>query len=116
MLEQLRARAVVSRTAAPRRFFSLFLGLSLVQMLAGCIFSERTDVVVDIPPGYRAGRGESAPPALDWWRGFGTRELTRLIEEAQTFNLDIGAAIARIMQADALSKIAGAPLLPTLDF
>ena len=85
-------------------------------MLAGCIFAERTDVVLDIPPGYRAGRGVSAPPALDWWRGFGTRELTRLIEEAQTFNLDIAAAIARIMQADALSKIAGAPLLPTLDF
>ena len=67
-------------------------------------------------PNYRAGRGVSAPPALDWWRGFRSAELTRLIEEAQTANLDIAAAIGRIMQADAQAKIAGAPLLPGVDF
>jgi NodT family efflux transporter outer membrane factor (OMF) lipoprotein len=88
-------------------------------MLPGCIFnSERPDLVLDVPPAYRAARGnvDAAPPALDWWRGFRSRELTRLIEEAQTANLDIGAAIGRIMQADAQSKIAGAPLLPIVDF
>src|SRR5205085_6545020 len=42
--------------------------------------------------------------------------LTRFIEEAQTANLDIGAAMGRIMQADAQAKITGAPLLPMLDF
>jgi outer membrane protein, multidrug efflux system len=117
MSERLRLRAVVRRATSFRRFFVAFLGLCLVQMLAGCILrSERPDVLLDIPPAYRAGRGVSAPPALDWWRGFGSLELTRLIEEAQTANLDIGAAIARILQADAQSKIVGAPLLPTLDF
>ena len=117
MLEQLRSRAVVEKATSFRRFFSFFLGLSLVQMLAGCIFSsERPDLALDVPPAYRAGRGESAPPALDWWRGFRSAELTKLIEEAQTANLDIGAAIGRIMQADARSKIAGAPLLPEVDF
>ena len=40
----------------------------------------------------------------------------RLIEEAQTSNFDIAAAVARIVQADAQSKIAGAPLLPAVDF
>ena len=54
--------------------------------------------------------------ALDWWRGFRSRELTALIEEAQTANFDIAVAIARIIQADAQSKIAGAPLLPAADF
>ena len=59
---------------------------------------------------------KSAPPALDWWRGFRSRELTNLIEEAQAANLDIAAAIGRIMQADAQAKIIGAPLLPEVDF
>jgi multidrug efflux system outer membrane protein len=101
----------------PRLFFVAFSGLVLVQMLSGCIFSsERPDLALEVPPAYRAGRGDSAPPALDWWRGFRSQELTRLIEEAQTANLDIAAAIGRIMQADAQSKIAGAPLLPEVDF
>src|SRR5262245_21114435 len=121
MFDQLRTRARVlgargCRRSCLRPVLVAFIGLSLVQMLAGCIFSERRDLALDIPPDYRAGRGVSAPPALDWWRGFRSPELTRFIEEAQTFNLDIGAAIGRIMQADAQSTLAGAPLLPTLDF
>jgi NodT family efflux transporter outer membrane factor (OMF) lipoprotein len=86
-------------------------------MLSGCsLSSERPDLAVDIPPKYGAGQGQSAPPALDWWRSFRSRELTNLMEEAQIANLDIGAAIGRIMQADAQAKIAGAPLLPAVDF
>jgi multidrug efflux system outer membrane protein len=117
MLDESRTRALVIKARSFRPFFVVFLGLSLVQMLSGCIFSsERPDLALDVPPAYRAGRGVTSPPALDWWRGFRSGELTRLIEEAQTANLDIGAAIGRIMQADALSKIAGAPLLPGVDF
>src|SRR5205085_1419608 len=40
---------------------------------------------------------------------------TGLIEEAQAANFDVAAAIARIIQADAASKIAGAPLFPNVD-
>ena len=58
---------------------------------------------------------EAALPSLDWWRGFRSRELTDLIEEARTANLDIAAAVARIVQADAQSRIAGAALLPIVD-
>ena len=60
---------------------------------------------------------EAALPPLDWWRGFRSRELTEIIEQARAANLDIAAAIARIVQADAQARIAGAPLLPgvTLD-
>src|SRR5262249_17973831 len=113
MLDGLRTRARARRTAPGRPFFVAFTGLSLVQMLSGCILSsERPDLALDVPPAYLAGRGMSAPPALDWWRGFRSRELTGLIEEAQTRNLDIAVAIALIVQADAQSKIAGAPLLP----
>jgi NodT family efflux transporter outer membrane factor (OMF) lipoprotein len=55
-----------------------------------------------------------APPALDWWRGFRSPELTQLMEEAQTVNLDIAAAVARLVQADAQARITGAALLPSL--
>ncbi len=114
MLDELRACARVIGTASGRLFFVAFVGLSVVQMLSGCIFSsERPDLALDVPPAYRAGRGYSAPPALDWWRGFRSAELTGLVEEAQTRNLDIAVAIALIIQADAQSKIARAPLLPT---
>jgi outer membrane protein, multidrug efflux system len=122
MLDELRKRALVSGAGRfsslhLRPLFVVFLGLSVVPMLSACIFSsERPDLALDVPPNYRAGRGTTAPPALDWWRGFRSSELTRLIEEAQTANLEIAAAIGRIMQADALAKLAGAPLLPTVDF
>jgi len=89
------------------------LALACAPMLSGCIFSsERPDLALDVPPAYRAGRGTAAPPKLDWWRGFHSAELTGLIEEAQTRNLDIAIAIALIIEADAQSKLARAPLLP----
>jgi len=90
-----------------------------VQILSGCMFgTERPDLALSAPPAYRATRGDvhAAVPALDWWRGFRSAELTRFIEEAQTESFDIGAAIGRILQADAQSKIASAPLLPTAAF
>src|SRR3954470_9377602 len=116
MFDESRTRALVLTATSLRPFFVAFVGLCLVQMLSGCISAERPDLAPDIPPKYGAGNGESAPPALDWWRGFRSLELTNLIEEAQAANLDIAAAIGRIMQADAQAKIIGAPLLPEVDF
>jgi NodT family efflux transporter outer membrane factor (OMF) lipoprotein len=87
-------------------------------MLAGCsIFNERSLLGLEVPEQYRSTQSLSPtpPPALDWWRGFRSRELTALIEEAQTANFDVAAAVAKIIQADAQSKIAGAPLLPSAD-
>ena len=40
-------------------------------------------------------------PAVDWWRGFKSSELTSLMDAAQIYNLDIAVAIAQIVQADA---------------
>lgn len=80
--------------------------------------AERIDAALDIPESYRAaprGAADAALPALDWWRGFRSTELTALIEEAQSVNLDIAAAAARISQADAQARIAGAALLPLVN-
>jgi outer membrane protein, multidrug efflux system len=84
---------------------------------AGCILTQDIpNPALDIPQGYRVGKptDANAPPPLDWWRGFGSSELTALMEEAQKVNLDIAAAVARFVQADAQARIAGAALLPTL--
>ena len=110
-----RARAIDAWRLRP--VFVVFMGLILVEMLSSCsISSERSELAAEIPPKYGAGQGQSAPPSLDWWRSFRSRELTNLIEEAQVANFDIAAAIGRILQADAQAKITGAPLLPAVDF
>jgi NodT family efflux transporter outer membrane factor (OMF) lipoprotein len=92
--------------------------LALVASSAGCILTkDLPDPALEIPDGYKAARlstARDAPPTLDWWRGFRSRELTGLMEEAQTVNLDIAAATARFKQADAQARIAGAALLPSL--
>src|SRR5258708_2614202 len=89
----------------------------MVATSAGCILTQDLpDPALDIPDRYKAARltEKDALPTLDWWRGFRSRELTDLMEEAQTVNLDIAAATARFVQADAQARIAGAALLPSL--
>ncbi len=59
--------------------------------------------------------GAAVWPSSDWWHGFGSEKLDELIAEAQRNNDDLAVAIARVEEADAQARIAGAPLLPTLD-
>jgi outer membrane protein, multidrug efflux system len=108
------ARAECARSSRFRRFFAAAVGLCMTPMLAGCLLTERPELALEIPDSYKAAPGTpaSAPPTLDWWRGFRSKELTDLIQEAQTSNFDIAVAVARIIQADAASKIAGAALYP----
>ena len=70
----------------------------------------------DIPQGFEQPRGANAPlwPAADWWTGFGDAQLTQLMSAAQSNNLDIVQASARLRQADARAKQAGAALLPSV--
>jgi multidrug efflux system outer membrane protein len=91
----------------------------VIHILSGCTLeSEKPDLALDTPGKYRAAHGASnaAVPKLDWWRGFRSRELVSLIEDAQVHNFDIAVAVAQIRQADALVQIAGAPLFPTINF
>ncbi len=106
----------------PRRHRLASLGGSLAVAglalgLAGC----------DLGPNYRRPGLDTptrfgAPPAgaqtvwpgQGWWRGFGSADLDRLIADAQARNFDIAAAVARVRQADAAVRIAGATLLPVL--
>src|SRR5712672_3509088 len=100
-----------------RAAFALF-ALTVSPGLSGCILgTERPDLNLDMSASYRAaphGAADAALPALDWWRGFRSSELTSLMDAAQIYNLDIAVAIAQIEQADALVGVAGAPLLPSI--
>jgi outer membrane protein, multidrug efflux system len=54
-------------------------------------------------------------PRVDWWQDFGSAQLDDFMTQAKAGNDDIAAAIARVRQADAQVRIAGSPLLPTID-
>jgi NodT family efflux transporter outer membrane factor (OMF) lipoprotein len=100
------------------RAASALSALLLSPALSGCILgTEKPDLNLEVPVTYREG-GHRAPdaalPALDWWRGFRSAELTSLMDAAQIYNLDIAVAIAQIEQADAQVGVAGAPLLPSI--
>jgi multidrug efflux system outer membrane protein len=100
------------------RFGRTVIAFAIAVAASGCILTkDLPDTALEVPAGYKAARlanPDGAVPALDWWRGFRSRELTQLMEEAQTVNLDIAAATARIIQADAQARITGAALLPSL--
>jgi multidrug efflux system outer membrane protein len=107
-------------SVAPLRRAAQIAGVfCVIHTLSGCILeSQKPDLALDTPGKYRAAHGaaDAAVPKLDWWRGFRSRELVGLIEEAQAHNFDIAVAVAQIQQADAQVRIAGAPLFPSIDF
>ncbi len=91
---------------------------SAMIVLAGCNRGpDKVDARLDIPAAFRATQasGQAAWPSQDWWTGFGSPELNRLIAQARVGNFDIQASIARVAQAEAQIRIAGAALLPALN-
>ena len=87
----------------------------LASSSGACVLTQDLpDPALDVPTQYKYAGKADAPPTLDWWRGFRSSELTQLMEEAQTVNLDIAAAVSRIVEADAQARQAGAALLPSL--
>jgi multidrug efflux system outer membrane protein len=116
---------VVSKSNSPAaglggklRVASAITVLGLSPGLSGCILgSERPELNLEVPAGYREESPrapDAALPAMDWWKGFRSSELTSLMQEAQIENLTIAQAVAQIIQADALVGASGAALLPSV--
>ncbi|SDT60099.1 efflux transporter outer membrane subunit [Bradyrhizobium canariense] len=107
-----------ARSGGKVRIASALAVLLLAPELSGCILgSERPELNLEVPAAYHEASSrapDAAVPALDWWRGFRSAELTSLMEQAQIFNLDIAVAVAQIVQADAQVGVQGAPLLPSV--
>ncbi|MGC1388698.1 MAG: efflux transporter outer membrane subunit [Steroidobacteraceae bacterium] len=84
--------------------------------LVGCSVGtpyRRPDI--PLPKEWNEPAPASVWPSADWWHGFGSARLDELIAEAERSNDDLAGAIARVQEADAQARIAGAPLLPSVD-
>ncbi|QQN61434.1 efflux transporter outer membrane subunit [Bradyrhizobium diazoefficiens] len=107
-----RSLGSASRTLHATRWVA---ALCLAASSGACVLTQDLpDPALDVPAQYKHAGKPDAPPSLDWWRGFRSAELTQLMEEAQTVNLDIASAVSRIAEADAQARQAGAALLPSL--
>src|ERR1043166_3322838 len=107
-----------SGTGHRARRLARVAAICIAPLLSGCwLRPDPPDLNLDVPSSYVTARKgpDAGLPALDWWRGFGSRELTLLMEEAQTANPDIAAAMARLEQADAQAKNTNATLPPQAD-
>ena len=90
----------------------------LLPGLAGCgLGRDQVDADLDVPAAFRATpeTAQAAWPREEWWKGFASPELNTLIARAREQNFDIAAAVARVRQADAQVRLAGAALLPALN-
>jgi outer membrane protein, multidrug efflux system len=115
---RLPCRRASRRAASPALAFALVLGVSACSL--GPAY-KRPNIAA--PPAWHAppatpAAGEAGPPpwpSADWWDGFHSVELARLIDAGRRANDDLAAAVARVRQADAQVRVASAPLLPSLD-
>jgi NodT family efflux transporter outer membrane factor (OMF) lipoprotein len=69
----------------------------------------------DLPAAFdNAGAAGGQWPAQEWYRDFGSDELDAFIDIAARTNTDVAAARARVTQADARARQAGAAILPSV--
>src|SRR6202041_2824289 len=84
---------------------------------AGCALHEAQPKAPVLPAAFaaRSTASDAAWPSQDWYKGFGSPERQALIDEAARGNLDLTMARARVTQADARARQAGAAILPSVD-
>lgn len=103
-------------TSARERQAHHFAVLALCGLLAGCTTADIPATLPIMSASYRVARPIPAPaPPIDWPRAFGSVELTALATQAEAGNLDIAAAVARILQAEATAKINASALYPQVN-
>ena len=96
---------------------SLYLpGLCL--LLSACASQPpATDSGIAAPAAWQFAERDAAQATNGrWWTQFGSPQLDRLIDQARRDSFDVAAAMARVRQAQASAVIAGAPLLPEVNF
>jgi NodT family efflux transporter outer membrane factor (OMF) lipoprotein len=101
--------------------------LPLVAVLAGCAVPAppKPDEVraqaipnASVPTGWTASAASMAAPgrlADDWLASFDDPQLVALVREALAYNTDLGVAAARVEQAAAYAKLAGATIYPAVN-
>lgn len=93
--------------------------LAVMLILPGCSMWTRYNApAVETPDRWEQQINQpdnAAWPEVQWWQHFGSDELNMLIVQGQKSNYDMAAAIARVKEADAQARIAGAGLLPSVE-
>jgi multidrug efflux system outer membrane protein len=90
--------------------------MSVCAVLTGCVAGPAPPVPQDMPQAFdNASASGGQWPAQEWYRDFGSDELNTFIDMAAQANSDVTAARARVAQADARARQAGAAILPTVD-
>lgn len=90
------------------------IALACAALLSGCMVGpDYVRPTVDLPAQYAPAQ-DAAPVAVarGWWKHFNDDTLNTLVERALAENADVQRAAARIEQADALLREAGAALFP----
>ncbi|AXO87840.1 efflux transporter outer membrane subunit [Pseudomonas parafulva] len=91
--------------------------LTLSLCLAACATAPAPQTPIELPNTWQgAANPTAALPDQAWWQAFSSQELDRLILRARENSHDLAAAAARVRQAQASTVIAGAPLLPEVQF
>ena len=106
--------------ASAARAFLIAVAMAMVS--AGCAVGppykapETKLAAFHNAPALTARPSESPQPPLEsWWTGFRDPVLTRIVERALNENLELAAALARVEEARAAAREAGARLLPSGD-
>jgi outer membrane protein, multidrug efflux system len=92
--------------------------VALVFLLSGCATHVPQVLTPEITPKTFAGQivgSEQVWPQPDWWRTFGSPELSDLIEKASADNRDLAVAVARVLEARAQTTIQRAALFPQIN-
>ena len=86
-------------------------------LLSGCTNQVEAPASLPLPPAQwqNADTQRPEPLAEEWWRAFASPELDGLMQQALAGNQDLAAAVARLRQAEASARLAGAERLPRLD-
>jgi len=96
---------------------SIRVSLALSLALAGCAAQNLAPPMPELPAEFEGSREDATVqwPSKDWYREFQSDELNSLVELAEKSNWDVAAARARVAQADARARQAGAAILPSVD-
>jgi NodT family efflux transporter outer membrane factor (OMF) lipoprotein len=82
---------------------------------SGCVNvgPDYTPPNLDLKPIEHAQNASTDVLIDTWWKGFNDPELDRIVARVRDQNLDLAAAIARVIQARAVAQAAGARRLPS---
>jgi outer membrane protein, multidrug efflux system len=100
------------------RRLAILVAVLATLALSACATGGNPPVPAPAMPGAwtESGASDAVAPQRDWWRSFGSAELSGLIDAALSASPDMAIAAEQVRQAEAQVQVAGATLFPVVDF